>query len=131
MPNQPLLEGLDDRGALVTRVPIYQWALPEDVSEIRAAIEAVEQKAFDVVLFLTGTQVANLVQVAESMGRRSSLLASLRETVIVSVGPSTTEELRRQGITPDFQPSHPKMGILVNESAQAASRILSGKRRPR
>lgn len=130
VPNQPLLDGLHGRGAVITRVPVYQWALPEDLREMRATIEALEQKAFDVVLFLTGTQAAHLVQVGESMGRRSSLLASLRETVIVSVGPSTTEELRRQGITPDFQPSHPKMGILVNESAQAASQLLCLKRKP-
>lgn len=29
--NQPLLEGLGRRGALVTRVPVYQWALPDDL----------------------------------------------------------------------------------------------------
>src|SRR5688572_28630740 len=29
-PNPELLHALEERGALLTRVPIYQWALPED-----------------------------------------------------------------------------------------------------
>ena len=127
IPNQPLLDALQQRGALVTRVPVYQWALPEDLSEVRATIEALVHGAFDVVLFLTGTQAAHLCQVAETMREKDALLAALRRMVIVSVGPSTTEELLRQGITPDLQPSHPKMGILVSEAAGAAARLLASK----
>ena len=127
IPNQPLLDTLQQRGALVTRVPVYQWALPEDLSDVRAMIEALVHGAFDVVLFLTGTQAVHLCQVAETMREREPLLAALRRMVVVSVGPSTTEELQRQGITPDLQPSHPKMGILVSEAAAAAARLLASK----
>lgn len=129
VPNQPLLDGLHDRGAVITRVPVYQWALPEDQSEMRATIDALGRGAFDVVLFLTGTQAVHLCRVAEQMGRKTAVLENLRRMVVVSVGPSTTEELSRQGITPDFQPSHPKMGILVSESAQATAHLLSLKRK--
>ena len=125
VPNQPLLEALRQRGALITRVPVYQWALPEDLSEVRATIEALLQGSFDVLLFLTGTQAAHLCQVAETMGKKDALLTALRRMVVVSVGPSTTEELQRQGITPDLQPSHPKMGILVSEAAEAATGLLA------
>lgn len=128
IPNQPLLDALQQRGALVTRVPVYQWALPEDLSEVRATIEALVHGAFDVVLFLTGTQAAHLCQVAETMREKDALLAALRRMVVVSVGPSTTEELQRQRISPDLQPSHPKMGILVSEAAGATSRLLASKR---
>lgn len=127
VPNQPLLDALQQRGALITRVPVYQWALPEDLSEVRATIEALLQGSFDVLLFLTGTQAAHLCQVAETIGKKDALLAALRRMVIVSVGPATTEELQRQGITPDLQPSHPKMGILVSEAAAAATRLLASK----
>jgi uroporphyrinogen-III synthase len=127
-PNQPLLAGLQDRGAKVTRIPVYQWALPEDLSEIRSAIDSLVQGQFDVVLFLTGMQAVHLCQVADAMGKKPALFAALRRMVVVSVGPSTTEELRRQGISPDFQPSHPKMGILVSESAAAAPRLLVSRR---
>jgi uroporphyrinogen-III synthase len=39
--NPELLAGLESRGARVTRVPVYQWALPEDLEPLRAAIRAV------------------------------------------------------------------------------------------
>jgi uroporphyrinogen-III synthase len=47
--------------------------------------------------------------------------------VIASIGPTTSEALRDQGLTPDFEPSHPKMGILVTELAQKARAILESK----
>ena len=126
--NQPLLEGLGQRGAVVTRVPVYQWALPDDLEPIRAAIQDLVRGAHDVVLFLTGIQALHLLQVADEMQQREALLQSFRRMVVASIGPSTTEELMRQGIAPDLQPSQPKMGILVSEAARAALRLLASKR---
>ena len=37
--------------------------------------------------------------------------------VIASIGPTTTETLEDYGIHADFEPSHPKMGYLVKETA--------------
>jgi uroporphyrinogen-III synthase len=125
--NQPLLDGLEQRGALITRVPVYQWSLPDDLDAIRATIQAIARHEFDVVLFLTGIQVANLLQVAEQMGAREALLQSVRRMVIASIGPSTTAELERQGIPPDLEPSQPRMGILVSEAAAEAARLFAAK----
>ena len=47
--------------------------------------------------------------------------------VIASVGPSTTETLLEHGLEPDLEPSHPKMGWLVNETAARARQILQSK----
>jgi len=126
--NQPLVDGLRQRGAVVTQVPVYQWALPENLDQMRDTIEALLRNEFDVVLFLTGVQALHLLQVAEQMHRREELIESLRRMVVVSIGPSTTEELARQGIAPDFQPSQPRMGILVSEAAAAALRLSESKR---
>ena len=52
---------------------------------------------------------------------------ALKRMVIASVGPTTSETLAELGIAVDFEPSHPKMGFLVNESAANAARILAGK----
>ena len=41
-----------------------------------------------------------------------------------SIGPTTTEALEDLGLRASFEPSHPKMGLLVNEAAQ----LLSPKR---
>jgi len=36
--------------------------------------------------------------------------------------------MREQGIAPDMEPTHPKMGFLVREAAEQASQILRRKR---
>ncbi|HYL85934.1 MAG TPA: hypothetical protein VE263_17030, partial [Candidatus Angelobacter sp.] len=46
-----------------------------------------------------------------------------------SIGPTTTEELKREGITPDLEPSHPKMGFLVKEAAERCADLLRVKRK--
>jgi uroporphyrinogen-III synthase len=126
-PAADLLAGLAARGAAVTCVPVYQWALPEDLTGVRQMVDALVRGDFDVVLFLTGTQAVHLCQVAEQMGKRSDLLNAMRRIAVISVGQSTTAELVRQGIQPDFHPSHPKMGIMVKEAADAVPRILREK----
>ena len=37
--NAELIAALEQRGALVTSIPIYRWALPEDLAPLRGAIE--------------------------------------------------------------------------------------------
>lgn len=126
--NPDLLKGLADRGAIVMRVPVYQWALPEDVAPLRAAIEAIARGEVDVALFTTSIQIVHLMQVAQEMGLASKVQQAFARTVIASIGPVTSETLREHGIAPDFEPSHPKMGFLVNEAAERASALLEKKR---
>ena len=126
--NTSLLEGLAQRGAQLTRVPVYQWALSDNLDEIRATVGAVLRGEFEVLLILTGIQAMHLCQVADGMGQLKPLLESLGRIVVVCIGPSTAEALTTLGITPDFQPSHPKMGITVRESANVAVRLIKGKR---
>jgi uroporphyrinogen-III synthase len=127
--NSELLNGLAERGAKVTRVPVYQWALPDDLGPLRAAIAAIADGTIDVVLFTTGVQVAHLFQIAEEMKLEEKMLLGLRRALIASIGPTTTEELGRRGIQPDLEPSHPKMGFLVKETAERAAELLFAKRK--
>jgi len=120
--NPELLDGLDTRGAHVTRVPVYQWTLPEDVEPLRAAIRSLAEGAVDVALFTTGTQAVHLLQVAETMQMADAVRSALHRVNVASIGPTTSEELRRHGIEPRLEASHPKMGFLVREAAE----LLSG-----
>ena len=126
--NPDLLDGLRERGAVVTAVPVYQWALPEDQEPLRAACRTLADRGIDVALFTTATQVVHLLYVAESMGLREAVAAGLRHAVVASIGPTTSEELREQGTVPDFEPSHPKMGFLVREASEGAAELLRTKR---
>jgi uroporphyrinogen-III synthase len=126
--NPDLLAGLAKRGAQVTSVPVYEWGLPEDVAPLRAAVEAIARQEIDVVLFTTAMQVNHLIQVASEMNKEDAVRSALHRMLIASVGPTTSERLREYGVAPDIEPSHPKMGYLVNETAQRSAEILRQKR---
>jgi uroporphyrinogen-III synthase len=126
--NPELIAGLTERGATVTRVPVYQWALPEDVAPIQSAIKELAEGKIGVILFTTGIQVAHLFQVAAEMKLEETLHRGLRRAIVASIGPTTSEELHRKGIQPDLEPSHSKMGFLVKETAEQAAALLSKRR---
>ena len=126
--NAELLRGLADRGAIVTRVPVYQWALPEDLGPLRAAIGAMARGEIHMVFFTTSVQVIHLMEVATQMNLEAQVRKSLARTLIGSIGPVTSEALREHGIQPDFEPTHPKMGFLVNEAAERGAGLLAKKR---
>lgn len=127
--NPDLLAGLEARGAVVTRVPVYRWALPEDLEPLQAAVTALARGEIDVTIFTTATQAVHLFQVAETMGQKEAVREGLRRTVVASIGPTTSEELRQQGLDIDLEASHPKMGFLVREAADRGPDLLRSKRR--
>lgn len=126
--NPELISALSERCMSVTKVPVYQWALPENLQPLRECVLGITTGYVDVVLFMTAVQVIHLFQVAEQMGVVDGLKAGLAAMVVLSIGPTTTEELTHYGIIPDFEPSRPKMGFLVNEAAQYAAKLLKQKR---
>jgi uroporphyrinogen-III synthase len=126
-PSPELIEGLRARGAKVATVPVYQWDLPADCEPLREAVTRLCASQFDVALFTTSVQIVHLLKVAREMGREEETRSALVRIVIASVGPATSEALTECGIPPDFEPSHPKMGFLVNETAANAGRIRSAK----
>lgn len=65
--NPELLSGLASRGAQVFRVPVYRWALADDVGPLRAAVAAIAQGKIDVALFTTSIQVTHLMRLAADM----------------------------------------------------------------
>jgi len=128
--NEELLDGLRQRGARVTTVPVYGWALPEDTAPLRAAIERVVAGEVEAALFSSATQIDNVFHLAGEMASADALREALRRrTVVGSIGPITTAALQHHRIEPDLQPEHPKIGHLVAELARQASELLEHKRR--
>jgi uroporphyrinogen-III synthase len=125
--NPEFLSSLTELCSEVTKVPVYQWALPEDLRPLRECVLGIARRSIDVALFMTAVQVIHLFQIAEQMNCREDLRAGLSAIVVVSIGPTTSEELAHYGITPDFEPSRPKMAFLVNEAAQYSRKILQQK----
>lgn len=125
-PNPELIGGLEERGATVLRVPIYRWALPEDVGPLQRAVRALCDGTVDVALFTSATQVVHLFQVAGSAAQR--LREGLGHVLVGSIGPICSDGLRAQGITPDLEPEHSKMGHLVSAVARRGPALLADKR---
>lgn len=125
--NPELLGGLRERGAIVTPVAVYRWALPLDLEPLREAIRRVAAGETDVALFTSATQLAHVLQVAGTMHLRDALLTGLGHAVVGSIGPVCSEALREAGVAVDLEPSHPKMGVLVGETLRSAPALRSAR----
>ncbi len=113
-PVPELTSGLEERGALVTRVPIYRWALPEDLAPLVSALTAIAEREVDIALFTAAQQVDHVIQIAASNGLEDRLRAAFADRVVVgSIGPTTSAALRSRGLAVDIEPAHPKSGHLV------------------
>ena len=127
-PNPELVHGLEARGAMVTSVPIYRWALPDDLAPIRMAVKAIADDTIDVMIVTAGIQLVHLLQVAEDMRMAAAVRRGLERVVVASIGPMTSEELRRQRVPIDIEASHHKMGSLVKEIADRCDEIARTRR---
>jgi uroporphyrinogen-III synthase len=113
-PSVGLIEGLEWRGATVTPVSVYRWALPDDLAPLRAAIAAIVHGAVDAVLFTSAQQVEHVLLVAAAEGHEPGVRAALSTCAIVaSIGPTTSEALRQHGLPVDIEPEIPKLGHLI------------------
>ncbi len=127
--NQELLDGLRERNAVVTPVPVYGWELPDDTTPLKNAIARGVAGEIDVAVFTSAPQVDHLFQVAEQQARADELREAFRSRILVaSIGPMTNEALTRLGVEADIVPEHPKMGHLVSALAEGAARGLERKR---
>jgi uroporphyrinogen-III synthase len=131
-PNDTLLDGLRARGADVHSAAVYAWQLPEDVAPLRRAVQALRRAEADAILFTSAQQLDHLLKIADETDERAGLLHALAKHVLVaSIGPLTTEALVEQGLAPDIEPEHPKMGHLVKAIAQDGLEKLELKRAAR
>ena len=126
--NTDLIEALRGRGAEVSRVPVYRWTLPDDVAPLQRVLEAILDGQVDVLLITNAVQVDHVLQVLAQRSRQDRFRQTLSRVMVASIGPTATERLHSYGFPVDLEPSHPKMGILVKESAEQASEILQNKR---
>jgi len=127
-PNDELVQALAARGATVEQIPVYRWALPEDVEPLRRAIAATITDQFDVLLFTSAHQLNCVLEVAESAGQSVAWIAAARRCVIGSIGPTASETIREQGLPVDVEAVPTRMGQLVVQTLEAAPTILPGKR---
>lgn len=126
-PNRALVEALEGRGAEVVPVAVYRYALPEDTGPLRRALHGVAEGEIEIALFTSRAQVEHALLVAGEEGIEERVRARLGRGLVGSVGPVCSEALRLEGLPPDVEPEHPKMGHLVKEAAARSAAILQAK----
>lgn len=113
VPNPELYAGLQQRGAKVLPVPVYRWALPEDLSPLQSAIDGTIAGTTDILMFTSAQQVRHVLMVAERGGQQDQWRAAAGRTLVASIGPTCTEALVESGLDVGFEARPPKMGPLV------------------
>ena len=119
--NLELEEALAARGAHVIEIPTYRWALPEDTRPMVELMDALERRGVDAVAVTNAAQVYNLFDLAAKLGRADALRASLNRTLVASVGPVSSDALRKFGVAVGLESSPPKLGPLMSALDQALS----------
>jgi len=123
-PNVEFYRALQERGADVTAVPIYRWALPEDTGPLVSAIRSIIAGEQDVLMFTSAHQVHNVLSAAESEGLQEEWLAAANRCVMASIGPTTSEALVDVGLPVHLEASPPKMGQLVKLVFEEGPRLV-------
>lgn len=129
--NPDLLEALSQRGAEVFPVPIYRWALPEDTGPLKQVLGEIIAGNIDVMLVTNAAQIDHVMQVLEQEGTTEQFKEACRKMVVASIGPTASERLRHHDLPIDFEPSHPKMGILVKEISEQVHSVRKAKAQKR
>ncbi len=108
------LEGaLKARGAAVIEIPTYRWSLPQDTRPLVELMDALDQRRVDAVAVTNAAQVYNLFYLADKLGRTEALRAGLNGALVASVGPVSSDALKKFGVAVGLEASPPKLGPLM------------------
>src|SRR5687768_15431785 len=122
-----MIQDLQKRGADVFSVPVYRWALPEDTAPLHSAITEVVNGTIDAMVITNAAQVDHVMQLAEQDQKTELFRESCKKIVVASIGPTASEGLKHYDLPVDFEPSHPKMGVLVKELSERIHALRQAK----
>jgi len=110
-PAHDLEAALKKQGASILPIPVYRWALPDNLQPLQESIHAVVRGELDLLLFTSAQQVRHVLQVAGELGLEEEWKS--RIPAIASIGPTCSDALRENGLPVQFEANPPKMGPLV------------------
>lgn len=122
-----LLKAINQRGAEVIPVPIYRWALPEDRGPLKQVLGKIMEGRIDLTLITNAAQIDHVMQLLEQEGTVAQFKVACKRMVVASIGSIASERLRHHDLPVDFEPSHPKMGILVKEISEQVYSVREAK----
>lgn len=113
VPNPRLTSTLTERGAVVTSVPVYRWALPENLEPLQDAIRRTSAGEIEILLFTSANQATSVLQVAAEMPQSEAFRTASQRTLTASIGPACTETLMENGWPVSYEASPSRMAVLV------------------
>lgn len=123
--NEQLNEGLTERGADLLPVPIYRWALPDDLEPLQQGLQVIIDGEADVALFTSRTQADHVMKLAARERLENALRKGFARTLVASIGPVCTKGLESHDIAVDFEPDRPKLGVFLRELSEEMARRKS------
>ena len=79
------------------------------------------------ILVTNAAQIDHVMQLLEQGGNTAQFKEVCKKMVVASIGPTASERLRHYDLPIDFEPSHPKMGVLVKEISEQGHALLHQK----
>lgn len=128
-PNEALTAALKEKGAQVMVVPVYRWELPENLEPLKKAIQIIAEGKVDILFWTSAQQLIHVLKVAREMGQEEAFRQGTKKAIIASIGPIASEALRQNDFSVDFEPTHPKMPMLIKELAENVQKISHAKQR--
>ena len=85
---------LEQAGARVTTIPVYEWTWPEDSAPARRVLRAIAGRRVSAVTFTSRPAVHHFAALAGHEGLEEQAAAALRDDVLpVCIGPTTADAL--------------------------------------
>ena len=110
----PSTEALRAVSGELVEVPVYQWALPDDLGPAHRLIEATVGGDLDAVTFTAQPAVHNLFRIAGGQG--DQLRAAFNGGVVAScVGPVCASAATEEGIKAPIWPDPPRLPAMVRQ----------------
>ena len=112
--NAALANALQQRGAQLHELCLYEWLLPEDPGALQGLVHDLIAAKVDAIAFTSQVQARHLWQVADRLGLAQTLTHTLNtQLAVAAVGPTCAAALVDLGVTPHVVPAHPKMGPMI------------------
>ena len=119
-----LIGAISAQGAEVDTVLPYVYDAKAADANIVTAIDEMAKGRIDAIALTNLGQVRRLVEVARAKGCEARLREGLEKTLIASVGPAVSDELKAQGLRTDIYPANDAffMKPLISAMAVALGR---------
>ncbi|MFV0259225.1 MAG: uroporphyrinogen-III synthase [Acidimicrobiales bacterium] len=111
-----LCRRIEALGAKVTRVPVYRWSLPDDMTAAEALVRAVVDGRVHGITFTARPAVENFLEIATMIDLGDQVAEGFRTDVAVfCVGPVCAGGLIDAGFDPPHVPERHRLGAMVQQ----------------